>query len=139
MDVNWIQKGCIEESLLMGLGKEKGFSNGIKGRVMMGCGKLVWRTGMEFGRVQQEIRIKDNGKQISNKGMEYIVILIAFMKDNLWTFWNMVKENSNLPMVIHTKVNTFLENQINGGFTIGKAATNTKVNSKTVSVMVTEH
>jgi hypothetical protein len=39
--------------------------------------------GMEFGRVQQEIRIKDNGKQISNKGMEYIVILIAFMKDNL--------------------------------------------------------
>jgi hypothetical protein len=51
----------------------------------------------------------------------------------------MVKENSNLPMVIHTKVNTFLENQINGGFTIGKAATNTKVNSKTVSVMVTEH
>jgi hypothetical protein len=41
---------------------------------------------MVCGKVQQGIHIKDNGKQIGNKDMEYIVILIVFMKDNLSIF-----------------------------------------------------
>jgi hypothetical protein len=50
----------------------------------------------------------------------------------------MVKENNNSQMVIHTKVNIFLENQINGEFTLGKMVINIKVNFKMVFVMVME-
>lgn len=122
----------------MALDKEKGVSNGIKVKVMMECGKLAWKMDMELGRVQQVIHMKDNGKQTNNKDMEYITILIVFMKDSLLIFWNMVKGNNSLLMVMFMKANMFSANQINGEFILGKMAISIKVNFKMVFVMVTE-